>query len=146
MQEIRPDEPIPVGAGIPTRELTFNLDGTIDSEQLVGFPQEFIDRVTSPEFIAETAQKIAALRRRDLSIHFFKQKAGEIRAAADRQHQSRRPDGVSGRQRKRLRRAARRMARATILSGVETNGQSIATIDESDAATGSGPRADHSGS
>ena len=114
MQEIRPDDPIPVGEGVPTRDLTFNLDGTIDPEQLVGFPQEFIDRVNSPEFIAETYKRITAQRKSDLSVHLFRQRAAEVRRGAQAQADLRRPKGVSGRQRKRLRRAASQIARATI--------------------------------
>lgn len=124
MQDIRPDEPIPVGEGVPTRQLTFNLDGTIDPEQLVGFPQEFIDRVNDPEFIADTKKRIDAQRIKDLTVYRFRQRAAEVRRGAQAQAELRRPKGVSGRQRKRLRRAASRIARATILSGVETNGKS----------------------
>lgn len=129
MQDIRPDEPIPVGEGVPTRNLTFNLDGTIDPEQLVGFPQEFIDRVTSPDFIAETEKRIDAQRKRDLSVHLFRQRAAEVRAAAHQEHELRRPKGVSGRQRKRLRRNARKVARATILSGAATDGKPSQSSD-----------------
>jgi len=40
----------------------------------------------------------------------------KIEAAARVEHAQRRPNGVSGRQRKRLRRLARKLARATLLS------------------------------
>lgn len=44
------------------RELVFNVNGTIDPVQLEGMPQEFIDRVTSPEFIRAARARIRAER------------------------------------------------------------------------------------
>ena len=111
--------------------LTFNLDGSIDSEQLVGLPQDVIDRLTSPEFKKEAASRIDAHRREQVALYRFRQNAAKIRQAAQREHESRRPTGVSGRQRKRLRRAARKLASATMLSGVETNGKPEQFTNES---------------
>jgi hypothetical protein len=110
-------------ANVPQRNLTFNLDGSIDPEQLVGMPQEIIDRVTSPEFQKEAAATIASHRRSQVAEYNFRKRAREIRAAAAAEHELRRPSGISGRQRNRLRRAARKSARATILSGVQTDGK-----------------------
>jgi len=101
-------------ADAPTINVTFNLDGSIDPEQLVGLPPEVVERLTSPEFQKEAAAKITAMRKRDLSVHLFRKRAAEVRAAAHAQHESRRPSGVSGRQRKRLRRMARKTARANL--------------------------------
>jgi hypothetical protein len=89
------------------RSLTFNDDGSIDPEQLVGMPQELIDRVTDPEFQARARQYIAAEKSR-ASFHAG---ARQIRDAAQAMHAARRPAGVSGRQRKRLRKLARLAAR-----------------------------------
>ena len=124
MQENEPKAKAPASTEVPTLNLTINLDGTIDPEQLVGFPQEFIDRVNDPEFIADMKKRIDALRIKDLTVYRFRQRAAEVRRGAQAQAELRRPKGVSGRQRKRLRRAARKVASATILSGVETNGKS----------------------
>ena len=99
--------------------LTFNLDGSIDPEQLVGLPQDVIDRLTSPEFQKEAAARIDAHRREQVALYRFRQNAAKIREAAQREHEARRPTGVSGRQRKRLRRAARKQASATMLSSEE---------------------------
>lgn len=123
MQEKESQTPAPAPTEVPTLNLTFNLDGTIDPEQLIGLPQELIDRVTSPEFQKEALARITAHRRTQLSVHLFRQRAAEVRKAADLEHQARRPSGVSGRQRKRLRRAARKQARVNLLSGVETDGK-----------------------
>jgi len=40
------------------KTITFNLDGTVDPEQLEGMPQEFIERVTTPEFQAQARKEI----------------------------------------------------------------------------------------
>ena len=123
MQENEPKAKTPAPTEVPTLNLTFNLDGTIDPEQLIGLPQELIDRVTSPEFQKEAAARITGQRKRDLSVHLFRKRAAEVRAAAHAQHEARRPSGLSGRQRKRLRRAARKVGSAKILSGVATDGK-----------------------
>ena len=99
--------------------LTFNLDGSIDPEQLTGLPQDVIDRLTSPEFQKEAAARIDAHRREQVALYRFRQNAAKIREAAQREHEARRPTGVSGRQRKRLRRAARKQASATMHSSAE---------------------------
>jgi hypothetical protein len=88
------------------RALTFNEDGTIDAEQLVGLPQELVDRVTDPEFVARAKEGI----QREKARQSFMRGARIIKAQAQAEHQARRPDGVSGRQRKRLRRLARKSA------------------------------------
>ena len=98
------------------RALTFNEDGTIDPAQLEGMPQEFIDRVTSPEFQAEARRRIKEQRVVDQTRALYRQKKLEILAATRREHAERRPNGVSGRQRRRLKRLARNMQRATLLS------------------------------
>ena len=96
----------------PERTLTFNLDGSIDPAQLDGMPQDFIDRVTSPEFQRKAAAQIRAAIDRQRTV----QDGRAIRAFAQRQHNARRPDGVSGRQRKKLRRIARKVASAKMQS------------------------------
>jgi len=98
------------------RGLVFNEDGTIDPAQLAGMPQEFIDRVQSPEFIANAKRQIQERRVADHSLGLYRKKVAKIEAAARVEHAQRRPNGVSGRQRKRLRRLARKLARATLLS------------------------------
>ena len=96
----------------PERTLTFNDDGTIDPEQLEGMPEDFIDRVKSPEFQAKT--QIAIHRHKD--IQRVLADARKIKERAHAEHEARRPSGVSGRQRKRLRRLARISGRATMKS------------------------------
>ena len=125
MQETTPEQS-PV-----TRDLSFNMDGTIDPAQLEGLPQDFIDRVNSPEFIADAAKRITAHRMEQLALYRFRENAAKIRAEAARQAQLRRPKGVSGRQRKRLRRAATKSARVTIPSGENTDDQPAAPAHES---------------
>ena len=98
------------------RGLVFNEDGTIDPAQLAGMPQEFIDRVQSPEFIANAKRQIQERRVADYSFDLYRKRVAKIEAAARIEHAQRRPNGVSGRQRKRLRRLARKLARATLLS------------------------------
>ena len=100
MEENKPDQ----------RQLIFNDDGTIDPEQLEGMPQEFIDRVTSPEFSQMAAQQIRGAKARAS----FERGAKQIKAQARREHVARRSPGISGRQRRLLRRAARKIARATL--------------------------------
>ena len=85
--------------------LTFNDDGTIDPEQLVGMPQELIDRVTDPEFQVRARQMIASEKAR---VSFLAG-ARQIRDAAQQIHRARRPEGLSGRQRKKLRKLARKL-------------------------------------
>lgn len=108
----------------PQRQLMFNDDGTIDPGQLEGLPQEFIDRITDPAFV-ETARKQIAAKR--IAEHLARlpddpkprQQTGrrEMRRKVPftpshalphgAQDITRRPEGLSGRQRKRLRRAVR---------------------------------------
>jgi hypothetical protein len=92
------------------RALTFNDDGTIDPAQLEGMSQEFIDNVNSEGFIANARQQIKLAKQRES----FRRGAQFIKAQARAEHEQRRPSGMSGRQRKRLRRAARKMAHATM--------------------------------
>ena len=94
------------------RTLTFNLDGSIDPAQLEGMPQDFIDRVTGPEFQRQAAAQIRAAMDRQRVV----ESGRAVRALAQRQHNARRPDGVSGRQRKKLRRTARKLAGAKMQS------------------------------
>jgi hypothetical protein len=87
------------------RGLIFEQDGTISPEQLAGLDPEVAARLTSPDFIAQAKREIA--RQESLK------RAGEqIRNAAQRAHELRRPSGVSGRQRRKLRKLASRVARA----------------------------------
>jgi hypothetical protein len=87
------------------RQLTFNTDGTIDPAQLEGLDPEAIARFTSPEFVAQAKREIA-------KQESFRRASAQIKAAVNRRHELRRPSGVSGRQRKLLRKAASRLARA----------------------------------
>ena len=110
----------------PTRQLTFNDDGTLDPSQLEGLPQDFIDRVTAPEFVAQARKQIAAKRIADHLASLTaepKPPAPTGRRESRRmvpfrpippgaQDVARRPEGVSGRQRKRLRRAVRSAMKA----------------------------------
>jgi hypothetical protein len=102
---VAPSEAQPEENNQHQRTLTFNDDGTIDPEQLVGMPQEMIDRCADPEFQARVREYIAAEKAR-VSFH---RGARQIRDLAMAEGTTRRPAGVSGRQRKRLRRLARRM-------------------------------------
>ena len=99
------------------RGLVFNEDGTIDPAQLAGMPQEFIDRVQSPEFIANAKRQIQERRVADYSLGLYRKKVAKIEAAARVEHAQRRPNGISGRQRKRLRRLARKLAAIESSSG-----------------------------
>ena len=90
--------------------LIFESDGSILPENLVGLPEELVARVTTPEFKAQAAKSIAQEKR----TAQFLQDAKTIRARARRQHEQRRPSGVSGRQRKRLRKLARLDAKGEI--------------------------------
>ncbi len=54
-----PDESV---ASIMSR-LVFDWDGTISKEQLEGIPQELVDRVTTPEFVAMAKAAITKARR-----------------------------------------------------------------------------------
>ena len=99
----------------PIVNLVFELDGTIDPAQLEGLSPETRALITSPEFVARAAERIASHRRTLLARKLFEEKAAKIRAEANRQHEIRRPTGLSGRQRKRLRRAARKAAKALAL-------------------------------
>ena len=87
------------------KQLVFNPDGTLDLAQLEGMPAEFIERVQSPEFIAHAKQQIELIER-----------GRRMRAQAHLEAQARRPEGVSGRQRVRLRRLVRKIARARLAS------------------------------
>jgi hypothetical protein len=111
---------------MPERQLTFNDDGTVDLAQLEGLPEEFIDRVTSPEFQAQARRQIAAQRIKDhlASLPPVPVKTGRRESrrrvpfrpatAVPRTAQdiARRPEGLSGRQRKRMRRAVRQAIKA----------------------------------
>lgn len=89
------------------RSLTFNEDGTIDPDQLVGLDPDLVAKITSPDFIVRAKEGIAA----DKARVSFLAGARQIREAAHAAHVTRRPVGVSGRQRKRLRKLARLAAR-----------------------------------
>ena len=71
------------------KQLVFNPDGTLDLAQLEGMAAEFIERVQSPEFIAHAKQQIELMER-----------GRRMRAQAHLEAQARRPEGVSGRQRR----------------------------------------------
>ena len=86
------------------RTLTFNDDGSIDPAQLEGMSQELIDQVTDPEFQLRAKQAIAMEKQR-ASFH---RGALQIKAAARSVAAARRPAGVSGRQRRLLRKLARK--------------------------------------
>ena len=107
----------------PTRQLTFNDDGTLDPSQLEGLPQDFIDRVTAPGFVAQARKQIAAKRIADhlASLPVAPQPTGRRESKRmvpfrpippGAQDVARRPEGISGRQRKRLRRAVRSAMKA----------------------------------
>lgn len=85
--------------------LTFNDDGSIDPEQLVGLPQDLVDKITSPDFIARAKEGIAA----DKARVSFLAGGRHIRHVAETMHRARRPEGLSGRQRKRLRKLIRKL-------------------------------------
>jgi len=87
------------------KTITFNDDGSVDPAQLEGMPQDVIDRLTDPEFQERARVAIAAERARVA----FHRGARQIRDMAAVEAASRRPRGVSGRQRKRLRRVARKL-------------------------------------
>ena len=87
------------------RQLVFNTDGTIDPEQLAGLDPEVVARFTSPDFIAQAKREIA-------KQESLRRAGAQIRNAAQRAHELRRPSGVSGRQRRKLRKLASRVARA----------------------------------
>lgn len=115
------------------RGLVFNEDGTIDPAQLAGMPQEFIDRVQSPEFIANAKRQIQERRVADYSLGLYRKKVAKIEAAARVEHAQRRPNGVSGRQRKRLRRLARKLA--AIGSSSENDSEARAASPEGQRQT-----------
>jgi len=85
-------------------QLVFNDDGTIDPAQLEGLPEEVRARLTSPEFIARARVQIAYAKKQAE----LRRQAATVRALAAQEHEIRRPSGLSGRQRKRLRKAVRR--------------------------------------
>ena len=99
----------------PSRALTFNEDGTIDPEQLVGLAPDLVAKIISPEFIARAREGIAA----DKARISFQAGARQIRDAAQTMHIVRRPAGVSGRQRKKLRKLARKVAMLRSISKQE---------------------------
>lgn len=88
------------------RQLIFNDDGTIDLAQLEGLAPDVIERLTSPDFIATARSQIAAAKAKAS----FERGAKQIKAVAHRQSVQRRPPGVSGRQRRLLRKLARKVA------------------------------------
>ena len=92
------------------RGLIFEQDGTISAEQLAGLDPEVVARFTSPDFIAQAKREIA----RQESL---RRAGAQIRGAAIRAHELRRPSGVSGRQRRKLRKLASRVARAAQMKG-----------------------------
>ena len=87
------------------RTITFNDDGSVDLAQLEGMPQDVIDRLTDPEFQERARVAIAAEKARVA----FHRGARQIRDMAAAEAVARRPRGVTGRQRKRLRRVARQI-------------------------------------
>lgn len=115
------------------RQLVFNPDGTIDPEQLAGLDPEVVARFTSPDFIAEAKKKIQLQMAKERLQREIDRRAGKTGRredpsrrrmvpfkAADAVHANphRRPDGVSGRQRRKLRKLASRVARA-VQKGVQ---------------------------
>ena len=88
------------------RQLIFNDDGTIDPAQLDGLAPDVVARLTSPDFIA-TARRQIAVEKAKAS---FARGAQQIRAQAHRSSIERRPPGISGRQRRMLRKLARKVA------------------------------------
>jgi hypothetical protein len=88
-------------AGVPEESavsimsrLVFNWDGTISKDQLAGVPQELIDRITSPEFVAQARESI----RRARGIH--KTGRRESRRPAVRFHSN--GEGLNRKQRRRM--------------------------------------------
>ena len=92
--------------------LTFNEDGTIDREQLAGYPQELIDQVTDPDFQERARQMIALDIRRQHALAQLRRDIALTREKAIIEREARRPSGISGRQRKALRRIVRKIASA----------------------------------
>jgi hypothetical protein len=90
--------------------LTFNPDGTLPANQLEGLPSELVARLTSPEFIEQARQRIAHTMAAERVAAHLREDGRKIRERAQLEHEARRPSGVSGRQRKRLRRLARSIA------------------------------------
>ena len=72
---------------------------------LLGMPQELIDRVTDPEFQVRARQMIAS----EKDSGFVPAGARQIRTRPQQIHRARRPEGLSGRQRKKLRKSARKL-------------------------------------
>lgn len=98
----------------PQKTLTFNEDGTVNPEDLAGYPQAFIDKVTSSEFIAQARHAIAQDKLRQQALARVQGDIRKTREKAIVEQQSRRPSGISGRQRKLLRRTIRKVRSATI--------------------------------
>ena len=96
------------------RTLTFNEDGTLNPEDLEGYSPEAIAEMTSPEFIERARQMIAESKLRDKRLAQVRRDIEETRQKAILHQQSRRPSGISGRQRKRLRRIARKVESARL--------------------------------
>ena len=112
--------------------LIFNPDGTIDPAQLAGMDPEAVARLTSPEFIAEAKKRIQLQMAKDRLQREIDRRARKTGRREDPSRRrtvpfrpagsiapdpKRRPEDVSGRQRKRLRRAASRLARAAQKGG-----------------------------
>lgn len=96
------------------KPLVFNLDGTIDPEQLAGYPQEVIDRLTSPEFIEHAREQISE----DLHQKYLegRERTGrrETRQQVRYIHSGRTVQhgpkiSISGRQKRQMRKIVRRM-------------------------------------
>lgn len=107
---------------IPERNLTFRLDGTIDPAELEGMPEELVKRVTSPEFIEGARKAIAADIQQKKRAEQLRRDGLVIRQLAAQEHEARRPSGLSGRQRKRLRKALRKPCDRVHLESTQQGG------------------------
>lgn len=96
------------------RTLTFNEDGTLNPEDLEGYSPEAIAEMTSPEFVERARQMIAEAKLRDQRLAQLRRDIEATREKAILEREARRPSGISGRQRKRLRRTVRKVYAANL--------------------------------
>ena len=66
----------------PERTLTFRLDGTIDPAELEGMPEDFVTRVTSPEFVEQARMRIALDIQANQRRQAFLEQAAAVKRAA----------------------------------------------------------------
>ena len=106
--------------------LSFRLDGTIDPAQLEGMPEEFVRRVTDPEFVEQARLRIALDIQANKRRSAFFEQAAAVKRAAIAVHESRRPSNLSGRQRKLWRKSQRaRLHLESKQQGGSSNGHQL---------------------